>query len=99
MVHVFIYKPAKTAMQSGKAKTKLWAISFEPTIAKNNDPLMGWTSSNNTHGQLTLRFESLDEALKFAKERHYSWTVQEEKPISSPLPKSYAANFSFYRKR
>ena len=25
-----IYKPAKTAMQSGQAKTKEWVIDFEP---------------------------------------------------------------------
>jgi hypothetical protein len=28
-----IYRPAKTAMQSGKAKTKDWVLEFEPASA------------------------------------------------------------------
>ena len=38
-----IYQPAKTAMSSGTAKTKLWVLEFAPTEGRNVDPLMGWT--------------------------------------------------------
>ena len=43
-----IYRPAKTAMQSGTAKTKAWVLEFAPESAREIDPLMGWTSSDDT---------------------------------------------------
>src|ERR1700722_20040660 len=44
-VNARIYKPAKTAMQSGTAKTKEWVLDFEPEQASEIGPLMGGTSS------------------------------------------------------
>ena len=43
-----IYRPAKTAMQSGKAKTHDWILEFEPASARTPDPLMGWISSSDS---------------------------------------------------
>ena len=43
-----IYKPAKTAMQSGVARTKRWILEYAPENARQIDPLMGWTSSDDT---------------------------------------------------
>ena len=40
-----IYKPARTAMQSGNAKTKEWVLDYEPEQPRTVEPLMGWTSS------------------------------------------------------
>ena len=40
-----IYQPARTAMQSGQAQTKLWRLEFEPEMAKRIEPLMGWSAS------------------------------------------------------
>ena len=37
-----IYQPAKTAMQSGRAKTNSWVLEFEPAEARRADPLMAW---------------------------------------------------------
>ena len=64
-----IYKPAKTAMQSGQAGTKAWALDFEPEEPRQVEPLMGWTSSGDTRQQLRLRFASKDEAVAYC-ERH-----------------------------
>ena len=36
-----IFRPARTAMQSGKAKTHDWMLEFEPADARRQDPLMG----------------------------------------------------------
>jgi hypothetical protein len=33
-----IYRPAKTAMQSGQAKTKDWVLDYEPVWAGNPQP-------------------------------------------------------------
>ena len=38
-----IYKPAKTAMQSGTAKTNDWVLDYEPSEPRQVEPLMGWT--------------------------------------------------------
>jgi len=43
-----IYQPARTAMQSGSAKTKDWVLDFAPASTREVDPLMGWTSSTDT---------------------------------------------------
>ena len=58
---VRIYKPAKTAMQSGWGKTKEWLLESEPA-PKILDPLMGWTGSRDTMQQVQLQFSTLDEA-------------------------------------
>ena len=52
-----IYRPAKTAMQSGKAKTADWVLEFEAEAARRLDPLMGWTGAEETTpGQVRLKF-------------------------------------------
>ena len=53
-----IFKPSKTAMQSGLAKTHDWVVDFEPEEARQVEPLMGWTSSSDMRQQLRLRFAS-----------------------------------------
>ena len=40
-----IYKPAKTAMSSGTAKTNQWVLEYCQDSAREIDPLMGWTLS------------------------------------------------------
>ena len=54
-----IYRPAKTAMQSGRAKAKAWLLEFDAETARQIDPLMGWTSAEDTTaGQVRLYFDS-----------------------------------------
>ena len=64
-----IYKPAKTAMQSGTAKTKEWVLDYEPEQPREVEPLMGWTSSGDMRQQVRLRFDSAEEAVAYC-ERH-----------------------------
>ena len=66
-----IYKPAKTAMQSGTAKTKEWVLDFEPEQPRPVEPLMGWTSSGDMRQQVRLRFDTKEEAMAYC-ERHGS---------------------------
>ena len=93
---VHIYRPAKTAMQSGLGNTKEWVLEFDPTAPEAIDPLMGWTGSADTKGQVRLRFASKDEAVAFAKKHGHEYRVSE--PREARLrPKSYADNFRHYR--
>ena len=57
-----IYKPAKTAMQSGQGKTRDWVLDYEPEEPRVVESLMGWTSSGDMKGQLRLRFDTKEEA-------------------------------------
>ncbi|APE44617.1 ETC complex I subunit [Sulfitobacter alexandrii] len=72
-----IYKPARTAMSSGMAKTKVWLLEFAPSEAREVDPLMGWTSSSDTQTQVRLRFETREEAIEYAREHGIDAQVQE----------------------
>jgi hypothetical protein len=92
-----IYRPAKTAMQSGRAKTNDWVLEFEPQSARLPDPLMGWAQSSDMDGQIKLTFESRDEAIAYAQSRGIAFQVMEPKPVKRVL-KAYADNFSSTRK-
>ena len=72
-----IYKPSKTAMSSGLAKTKSWILEFMPESTSEIDPLMGWTSSGDTQSQVTLTFETKQAALDYAKENGIDAQVAE----------------------
>ena len=97
-MEVRIFKPAKTAMQSGRGKTKDWVLEFEPLDRGTPDPLMGWVGSADTRKQVRLTFDSADEAIAYAEKHGYGYTV--EKPKDRRIkPKAYADNFAFGRKR
>ncbi len=94
-MQVRIYKPAKTAMQSGHGNTHDWVLEAEPS-PKQVDPLMGWTSSRDTMIQVRLRFPTLDEAKAHAEKN--GWHYRVELPHTRPVrPKAYADNFAFNR--
>ena len=63
-----IFRPAKSAMSSGTAKTKRWVLEFAKASAREIDPLMGWTSSNDTQSQVRMTFDTKEEALEYAKD-------------------------------
>ncbi|MBI1383760.1 MAG: ETC complex I subunit [Rhizobiales bacterium] len=91
-----IFKPAKTAMQSGMAKTRQWVLEYEPEAPRSIDPLMGWTGSSDMKGQVRLTFETREEAIAYAERNGLSFRVIEPKS-RRPLAKSYSDNFKFGR--
>jgi hypothetical protein len=92
---VRIFKPAKTAMQSGVAKTREWLLESEPT-PKQLDHLMGWTGSRDTMQQVQLEFSTLDEAKAHAEKNGWQYTI-DQPHVRSLRPKAYADNFAFNR--
>jgi ETC complex I subunit conserved region len=92
-----IYKPARTAMQSGPARTKEWVLDYEPEAPREIDPLMGWTSSRDMNAQIRLSFDTKDEAVAYAERNGIAYRLAEPKPRAS-VRKSYADNFRFGRK-
>lgn len=94
-----IYKPARTAMQSGTAKTKHWVLEHVNQTGRDVDPLMGWTSSKDTQAQVKLRFESKEAALEYAKEHGIDVVVSEPKTRKPNIRKGgYGENFATNRR-
>jgi hypothetical protein len=93
-----IYRPAKTAMQSGYARMKEWVLEFAPQAARGIDPLMGWTTSSDMTAQVRLEFDSRDEAIAYAQRNGIPYTVHEPKPRKA-IRKSYSDNFKYGRLR
>ena len=93
-----IYRPARTAMQQGRAKTREWVLEFEPAEARGHDPLMGWTSSADTRQQIVLRFDSKEAAIAYARKHGIDYLFKEP-PAQQIRPKSYADNFRWNRVR
>ena len=87
-----IYKPSKTAMQSGLKKFDKWIIEFitdEPSI----NPLMGWESSTDTYSELKLEFQNKELAIEYAKKNKIDFELIEANPRKI-VKKSYADNFT-----
>ena len=93
-----IYQPAKTAMQSGRAGTRKWVLEYVPETPRRPEPLMGWTSADDTLNEVRLRFDTLDEARAFAEKAGLDYTVIAPHHAVE-RPKSYADNFRFDRVR
>ncbi|HWL06615.1 MAG TPA: ETC complex I subunit [Xanthobacteraceae bacterium] len=92
-----IYKPAKNAMQSGTARTKIWALDYDPEQPREVEPLMGWTSSGDMRSQIRLRFDSKEEAIAYCERHGIPYRVQNEKqPTRRTM--AYADNFAFTRR-
>jgi len=91
MKKVKIYKPAKTAMQSGKRNSKKWLLEFD-TLDTQINPLMGWESSIDTMSEVKLEFLSKEEAINYAKKNNMNYYIVEPEK-SEIVKKSYAENF------
>jgi hypothetical protein len=92
-----IYRPAKTAMQSGRAKTKDWILDYEPEEPRVVESLMGWTGSGDMKSQLRLRFATKDEAVAYAERHGIPYQVFES-PSVQRKGLSYADNFAHNRR-
>ena len=92
-----IYKPAKTAMQSGTAKTKDWVLDFEPEEPRQVEPLMGWTSSGDMRQQVRLQFDTAEEAVAYCERHGIPYQLWQSKPQTRRVI-SYSDNFSFKRR-
>ncbi len=94
-----IYRPAKTAMQSGRGRrSRQWLLEYEPASRRDPDALMGWSSAQDTLDQIQLRFDTLDEALAFANRHGLAFTLIDPQQ-RTPKVKSYADNFRYDRVR
>ncbi|MEF2553205.1 ETC complex I subunit [Aurantimonas sp. A2-1-M11] len=93
-----IYRPTRTAMQSGKAKTREWMLVYEPQQPKRVEPLMGYTSSGDMLSQLRLSFETREQAVEYAERNDIPYRVEEPKETRRPKI-AYSDNFRYDRRQ
>ncbi len=95
-----IYQPARNAMSSGLGKTRKWVLEFAPARPRELDPLMGWTSSDDTQTQVRLSFDSRDEAVEYARAHGIDaqvFTPHKRRP--NIRPGGYGDNFATNRRQ
>ena len=98
-MRVRIYKPARNAMQSGIARTRGWVLVYPAADAREIDPLMGWTSSDDTQSQVRLRFETRKQAEDYAREMGLDFVVIEPHARAANIrPRGYGENFATDRR-
>ncbi|WP_074380604.1 ETC complex I subunit [Bartonella doshiae] len=87
-----IYRPAKTAMQSGKGNTGFWILQYEPSQKKMLEPLMGYTATSDVNSQIRIQFNMKEEAIAFAHKNAIPYRVEKAyKSIRRVV--SYSDNF------
>ena len=87
-----IYKPVKSAMQSGLGKNDKWVLEYI-TKTPGINPLMGWESSTDTLSELKLEFSTKESAIDYAKRNKIIFEVIEPKQRKI-LKKTYSDNFT-----
>ena len=94
-----IFRPAKSAMSSGQAKTREWVLEYVNDTAREVDPLMGWTSSSDTQAQIRMKFATKEAALEYAEENGIEAIVVDPKPRKANVrPGGYGENFATSRR-
>lgn len=98
-MRVRIYQPARNAMQSGVARTKGWVLEHPAADSRALDPLMGWTSSDDTQSQVRLRFDTQAEAEAYAKAEGLDYVViPPQSRAPNVRPRGYGENFATDRR-
>ena len=87
-----IYKPSKTAMQSGRSKFNKWVLKISDSKNQIRDTMMGWNGGSNTSSQIQLNFKSKEDAIHYAKSNNIDYEVLETS-VRRVISKSYADNF------
>jgi ETC complex I subunit conserved region len=96
MIMARIYRPSRTATQSGNARARLWVLEFEPAAPRQIDPLMGWTSSRDMKSQVRLKFASKEEAVAYASKNGLNYRIEEPARVPRKIL-SYSDNFKSTR--
>jgi len=87
-----IYKPSKSAMQSGNKNSHKWVLEFLTNDTGIN-PLMGWESSTDTLSEIKLEFSDMSLAIEYAKKNRINYEIIEPKERKI-VKKSYSDNFT-----
>jgi NADH dehydrogenase (ubiquinone) Fe-S protein 4 len=85
-------------MTSGRSHIKSplsWSLEFDNAEERWENPMIGWTSSRDTINQVDLRFQSSEDAVRFAQKNGWNYTVRDRTEESLWKEKAYANNFKY----
>ena len=90
-----LFQEAKNAMQSGKAREGRWVLEFESHARRRPDPLTGWSGGADTQAQVSLNFDTLEDAKAYANKKGLTISIlpAHERKIR---PRNYTDNFRYY---
>lgn len=84
-------------MSSGRAKSNYWILQYETDEPLAINPLTGNAVSTDTREQIRLTFETLEEAVSYAKANNIPHRIHGAR-TTPRIHRSYADNFAFDRK-
>lgn len=87
-----IFRPAKTAMQSGHGKTGRWVLVWDAEAPRSVEPLMGYTSAADMTQEVRLTFDTREEAVAYAERYGIAYEVEPEHNRTRRAA-AYADNF------
>ncbi len=89
-----IYKPCKSAMQSGKARTKEWLLEYSSSNRRIDD-IIGWTSSSDMYAsEVKLHFSTKEEAIAYAAKNGIAYDLIEPKPRRKSKARPYTSVYT-----
>ena len=92
-----ISRSTPSAMTSGRANADVWVLEYQSNLPRKIDPLTGNTASVDMRKQLKMTFDSLENAVAYARANDIPHRVV-DRPRSKRIMRSYAENFDFDRK-
>ena len=69
--------PGRSVTQSAP-RPRGWVLEFEPSIAPQITPLMGWTTSTDPYRPIRLSFPDVASAIRFAEANDWRYIVLED---------------------
>ena len=87
-----IFQLSKAVNQSGGAKAGKWVLEFESHAPKRADPLTGWSGGADTQSQVSISFDSLEDAKRYAEKNNVSYHIVPPAERKMRI-QSYADNF------
>ncbi len=87
-----IFQQSRQANQSGQARTGQWVLEFESHSRARPDPLTGWAGGTDTQSQVTMTFDTLEQAKAYAERYGVPYHIV---PVTTRKLRiqSYADNF------
>ena len=87
-----IFQISKAVNQSGGAKAGKWVLEFESHAPKRPDPLTGWSGGADTQSQVTINFDTLEDAKRYAEKSNIAYHIVPPAERKMRI-QSYADNF------
>ncbi|HWH17514.1 MAG TPA: ETC complex I subunit [Allosphingosinicella sp.] len=87
-----LFQRSRNAMQSGKAREGEWVLEFESQSPRRPDPLMGWSGGADTQAQVSITFDTLEQAKGYAERYGVDYHLVPPAPRKLRI-QSYADNF------